>query len=166
MKEVIQSEVAALTEGKSLHDLNQSFLEKNTSVAASKIAIGEMMLVLSSESKKEVVQLLENAVDHEKGYDALQVKSFFLHNFFLISSSTLSKNAIQIHQLFVNAIKDEAISNSFRDKCNKLFPYAVYFMNDQQKEQRQKELSKYDATNNNSSENINHNNDNASENKK
>lgn len=122
VREVLKSEVAAILGGKSIAELNQSFLHAHILSLRHRAVAAELTYLLDNSKKAEVLKLLVNS-DNVKGKRDLQ-------------------ECTRIHAFIRDELKETEKAENYRLQCKSLFPYALYFMTKEDREKLTASLNK------------------------
>jgi len=103
--------------GKSLIEVNRSFLEKRNASLAHRAAAAEMMYLLEPDKKMEAIKLIEDSTNNASlGNNVLgPVNEWQI------------QDCIDVHKLLETVFGDQNIANSWKTRCAEYFPYSTYF---------------------------------------
>ncbi|KAG2599104.1 hypothetical protein PVAP13_5KG457000 [Panicum virgatum] len=103
--------------GKSLIEVNRSFLEKHNASLTHRAAAAEMMYLLEPDKKMEAIKLIEDSTNNASlGNNVLgPVNEWQI------------QDCIDVHKLLETVFGDQNIANSWKTRCAEYFPYSTYF---------------------------------------
>jgi peptide alpha-N-acetyltransferase len=103
--------------GKSLIEVNRSFLESHSGSLMHRAAAAEMMYLLEPAKKMEAVKLIEDSTNNTaSGNNVLgPVKEWHI------------QNCIDVHKLLETVFGDIDAANRWKARCAEYFPYSTYF---------------------------------------
>jgi len=119
VKNVIITERDKMLAGKSLEKLNQEFLAKFSSSLPHRHVVAELLFLLSPNNRSEAIKILTN-LEGIKGHSQL-------------------KECIAIHETLVSVIGDANTADEYKKKAKSLFPYATFFVEPSEVEQKRKQ---------------------------
>ncbi|KAG1346243.1 N-terminal acetyltransferase A complex auxiliary subunit NAA15 [Cocos nucifera] len=116
---VLESEQPDISQlhGRSLIEVNQSFLEKHKDSLMHRTAAAEMLLVLEPEKKLEAIKLIEDSTNKLAPVDGVlgPVREWKLDD------------CIAVHKLLETVFIDEDAASRWKARCAEYFPYSTYF---------------------------------------
>ncbi|KAJ1254995.1 hypothetical protein BS78_K300400 [Paspalum vaginatum] len=103
--------------GRSLIEVNRSFLEKHNASLTHRAAAAEMMYLLEPDKKMESIKLIEDSTNNtSSGDNALgPVKEWQI------------QDCIDVHKLLEKVFGDQDVANRWKARCAEYFPYSTYF---------------------------------------
>ncbi|KAL6614916.1 hypothetical protein ACP70R_037186 [Stipagrostis hirtigluma subsp. patula] len=103
--------------GKSLIEVNSSFLEKHNDSLTHRAAAAEMMYLLEPDKKLEAIKLIEDSTNNTApGTNVLgPVKEWHI------------QDCIDVHKLLETVFGDQDVANRWKARCAEYFPYSTYF---------------------------------------
>ncbi|PWZ30840.1 N-terminal acetyltransferase A complex auxiliary subunit NAA15 [Zea mays] len=103
--------------GKSLVEVNRSFLEKHNASLMHRAAGAEMMYLLEPNKKMEAINLIEDSTNiTSSGHSLLgPVKTWQI------------QDCIDVHKLLETVFGDQNVANRWKARCAEYFPYSTYF---------------------------------------
>lgn len=104
-------------DGKSLVEVNRSFLNKNDASLMHRVAAAEMMYLLEPDKKLEAVGLIEDSVNNTVSGNGVlgPVKEWKI------------QDCIEVHQLLKTVFSDQGAAERWKARCAEYFPYSTYF---------------------------------------
>ncbi|XP_006644372.1 N-terminal acetyltransferase A complex auxiliary subunit NAA15 [Oryza brachyantha] len=103
--------------GKSLVEVNRSFLEKHNASLMHRAAASEMMYLLEPDKKLEAIKLIEDSVNSTASGNSIlgPVNEWNI------------QDCIDVHKLLETVFGDQDASNRWKARCAEYFPYSTYF---------------------------------------
>lgn len=103
--------------GKSLLEVNESFLDCHRDSLMHRAAAAEMLFLLSPEKKTEAIAIIENSADNitPRGGVLGGTREWKL------------KNCIAVHKLLETTFHDPVAASRWRLRCADMFPFSTYF---------------------------------------
>ncbi|KAG1367624.1 N-terminal acetyltransferase A complex auxiliary subunit NAA15 [Cocos nucifera] len=119
IRSVLEAELPKISQshGKSLVEVNQSFLEKHKDSLMHRAAAAEMLLVLEPEKKLEAIKLIEDSTNKLAPVNGVlgPVREWKL------------EDCIAVHKLLETVFIDEDAASRWKARCMDYFPYSTYF---------------------------------------
>ncbi|KAG8044851.1 hypothetical protein GUJ93_ZPchr0008g13823 [Zizania palustris] len=103
--------------GKSLAEVNRSFLEKHNASLIHRAAAAEMMYLLEPDKKLEAIKLIEDSVNNTASGNGAPGPA----------REWNIQDCIDVHKLLVTIFGDQDVANSWKTRCAEYFPYSTYF---------------------------------------
>ncbi|KAK3164784.1 hypothetical protein QOZ80_1AG0024670 [Eleusine coracana subsp. coracana] len=103
--------------GKSLIEVNRSFLEKHSASLTHRAAAAEMMYLLEPDKKMEAIKLIEDSTNNTASGNNARgpVKEWHI------------QDCIDVHKLLETVFGDKDAANRWKACCAEYFPYSTYF---------------------------------------
>nr|CAB3477629.1 unnamed protein product [Digitaria exilis] len=103
--------------GKSLVEVNRTFLEKHNASLTHRAAAAEMMYLIEPDRKMEAIKLIEDSTNNtSSGNNVLgPVNEWQI------------KDCIDVHKLLETVFGDQDVANRWKARCAEYFPYSTYF---------------------------------------
>lgn len=103
--------------GKSLLEVNESFLENHRDSLVHRAAAAEMLFLLSPEKKAEAIMLIEDSVKDivPRGGAFGGIREWKL------------KSCVAVHKLLETTFDDTSAASRWRLQCAEMFPFSTYF---------------------------------------
>ncbi|KAL6842778.1 hypothetical protein ACP4OV_027622 [Aristida adscensionis] len=103
--------------GKSLIEVNRSFLEKHNVSLTHRAAAAEMMYLLEPDKKLEAMKLIEDSTNNmASGNNVLgPVKEWHI------------QDCIDVHKLLETVFGEQDVAKRWKTRCAEYFPYSTYF---------------------------------------
>ncbi|XP_010925105.1 N-terminal acetyltransferase A complex auxiliary subunit NAA15 isoform X2 [Elaeis guineensis] len=119
IRNVLEAELPKISQlhGRSLVEVNQSFLEKHKDSLMHRAAAAEMLLVLEPEKKLEAIKLIEDSTNKLAPVNGAlgPVREWKL------------EDCIAVHKLLETVFIDEDAASRWKARCVEYFPYSTYF---------------------------------------
>ncbi|CAO2179205.1 unnamed protein product [Urochloa humidicola] len=103
--------------GKSLIEVNRSFLEKHNASLTHRAAAAEMMYLLEPDKKTEAIKLIEDSTNNTSAGN----------NVLGPVNEWQIQDCIDVHKLLETVFGDQDVANRWKSRCAECFPYSTYF---------------------------------------
>jgi len=122
VREVIEAERKEILAGKSVSEVNDSFMALHKLSLEHRAVASEVMFLLNPSSKRQALDILTN-LSNAKGAKHMKV-------------------CTDIYNTILNVFQDASSAAKYKEKCNDQFPYCAFFMNENQLQAAAKEREK------------------------